>query len=69
MSFTDVHPLFKSGQTMGSGGNVLTTKAIKSRGFFVCFFGVAASLQLISLSEPATSVYTHFPYDLKLTDL
>lgn len=51
---------------MGSGGNVLTTKAIKSRGFF---FGVAASLQLISLSEPATSVYTHFPYDLKLTDL
>lgn len=67
MSFTDVHPLFKSGQTMGSGGNVLTTKAIKSRVLF--FFGVAASLQLISLSEPATSVYTHFPYDLKLTDL
>lgn len=65
MSFTDVHPLFKSVQTMGSGGNVLTTKAIKSRGFF----GVAASLQLISLSEPATSVYTHFPYDLKLTGL
>lgn len=53
---------------MGSGGNVLTTKAIKSRVFFF-FFGVAASLQLISLSEPATSVYTHFPYDLKLTDL
>lgn len=36
---------------------------------FCFFFGVAASLQLISLSEPATSVYTHFPYDLKLTDL
>lgn len=52
---------------MGSGGNVLTTKAIKSR--VLVFFGVAASLQLISLSEPATSVYTHFPYDLKLTDL
>lgn len=70
MSFTDVHPVFvkylQRSQCKLWAVEAMCSQLKQLKGGF---FGVADSLQLISLSEPATSIHTHFPYEMKLTGL